>query len=277
MTKTAWWGLSVALFLPIICYLLVKNMGADAAQMPGHFFADSVIEKTKDGKLTYDTVWHQISDFTLTDHLGQTVKGSDMDGKIYVVNTFFTRCPNICPGLTRNIRKMQKSFENPKRKKFGDTSIVHFLSMSVDPERDSVAALKQWADRFHVNSDSWLLLTGPKKEIYDLLLYDFKLSAQDGEGIDSNFIHTEKVMLIDRKRTVRGFYNGLDSASLAKLATDIGRLYLERDRNKPSIFRQYIPILPILAAVPIIVFLGMWWLNRTRKRMEELSAPDKKE
>lgn len=277
MTKTAWWGLSVALFLPIICYLMVKNMGEDAAQMPRHYFADSVIEKSKDGKITYDTVWHQIPDFKLTDHLGQTVRGSDMDGKIYVVNTFFTRCPNICPGLTRNIRKMQQSFENPKRKKFGDTSIVHFLSMSVDPERDSVEALKHWADRFHVNSDSWLLLTGPKKEIYDLLLYDFKLSAQDGEGIDSNFIHTEKVMLIDRNRTVRGFYNGLDSASLAKLAADIGRLYLEKDRNKPSIFRQYIPILPVLAAVPLIVFLGMWWLNRTRKRLDDLSVPDKKE
>ncbi len=252
-------------------------MGEDAAHMPGHYFADSVIEKSKDGKMTYDTVWHQIPDFTLTDHLGQTVHGSDMDGKIYVVNTFFTRCPNICPGLTRNIRKMQQSFENPKRKKFGDTSIVHFFSMSVDPERDSVEALKRWADRFHVNSDSWQLLTGPKKTIYDLLLYDFKLSAQDGEGIDSNFIHTEKVMLIDRNRTVRGFYNGLDSASLAKLAADIGRLYLEKDRNKPSIFRQYIPILPVLAAVPLIVFLGMWWLNRTRKRLDDLSAPDKKE
>jgi len=272
MNRTAWLGLSVALFLPLVSYWLVKGLGKDATPMPGRYFADSVIEKRVDGKLISDTVWHKIPNFQLTDHLGQPLTGNEMEGRIWVVNTFFTRCPNICPGLTRNLRKMQVSFENPKRKRFGDTSIVYFLSMSVDPERDSVAALKHWADRFHVNSDSWRLLTGPKKDIYNLLLNDFRLSAQDGEGIDTNFIHTEKVMLIDRNRVVRGFYNGLDSADMADLAKDIGRLYLEKDRSKPSIFREYIPILPVLAMVPLIVFLGMWFLNRTRKKVDGMTG-----
>jgi protein SCO1/2 len=270
MNKTSWLGLGVALFLPLVSYWLVKGLGSDAVNMPRRYFADSVIERKTDGKISFDTVWHQISDFSFSDHLGGTVTAADMEGRIWVVNTFFTRCPNICPGLTRNIRKMQQSFENPKRKRFGDTSIVYFLSLSIDPERDSVPALKRWADRFHVNSDSWRLLTGPKKEIYDLLLNDFRLSAMDGEGVDSNFIHSEKVMLIDRQRVVRGYYNGLDSASMARLAGDIGRLYLEKDRTKPSIFRQYIPLLPVLAMVPLILFIGMWWLNRSRKRVEEL-------
>jgi protein SCO1/2 len=270
MNKTAWLGLGVALFLPLMSYWLVKGVGENATPMPRKYFADSVVENQKNGKTTFDTVWHKIPDFQLTDHLGNTLRGSEMEGRIWVVNTFFTRCPNICPGLTRNIRKMQLSFENPKRKKFGDTSIVYFLSMSVDPERDSVAALKRWADRFHVNSDSWKLLTGSKKDIYNLLLHDFRLSAQDGEGIDSNFIHTEKVMLIDRNMIVRGYYNGLDSASMANLGMDIGRLYLEKDRTKPSIFREYIPILPVLAFVPLIIILGMWFLNRTRKRVERI-------
>lgn len=267
MTKTAWWGLAVALFLPIGSYLLVKNLGEDAAKMPLRYFADSVVQVTKNGKLTTDTLWHQIPDFKLTNHLGQEVRGSELSGRITVVNTFFTRCPNICPGLTRNIRKLQRSFENPKRKKFGDTSIVQFVSLSVDPERDSVTALKRWADRFQVNSDSWHLLTGDKKVIYDMLLYDFRLSAQDGEGVDSNFIHSEKVMLLDRDRVVRGYYNGLDSAGMAKLAADIGRLYLEKNRKKPSIFRQYIPLLPVLAMVPLIIFIGMWFLQRKPKHL----------
>jgi protein SCO1/2 len=76
-------------------------------------------------------------------------------------------------------------------------------------------------------------------------------------------------MLIDRNRIVRGYYNGLDSADLADLAKDIGRLYLEKDRKKPSIFRQYIPILPVLALVPLIIFIGMWFLNRSRKSLEK--------
>lgn len=266
MNKTAWWGLSVALFLPLISYYIVKFAGKDAVDMPHRFFADSVLEKTKDGKTTFDTVWHTIPDFKLTDQLGRTISPSSADGKILVVNTFFTRCPNICPALTRNVRKLQQSFENPKRKKFGDTSVVYFMSLSVDSERDSVEALKKWANRFFVNSDNWSLLTGDRKKIYDLLLQDFKLSAQNGEGIDSNFIHTEKVMLVDRDRVVRGFYNGLDSVEMGRLAEDIGKLYLERDRRSPSIFKEYIPLIPVLIAVPIIVFAGMWLLNRKRSQ-----------
>lgn len=266
MNKTAWWGLGVALFLPVISYFIVKIAGKDVVDMPRHYFAEDIDTIKKGGKTSYDTIWHKIPEFSFTNHLGKTVTPADMKGKIWVVNTFFTRCPNICPGLTRNVKKLQQSFENPKRKKFGDTSVVFFLSLSIDPERDSVAALKKWADRFFVNSDNWYLLTGPKKEIYDLLLQDFKLGAQDGEGVDSNFIHSEKVMLVDRNRVVRGFYNGLDSSQMGKLAEDIGKLYLERDRNTPSLFSKFVPILPVLVAVPIIVFVGMWFLNRSRKK-----------
>jgi protein SCO1/2 len=264
MNKSAWWGLSLALFLPLLCYFIVKLAGEDAVLMPRRYFADSVVTKIKDGKTTYDTAWHHIPVFTLTDQLGRKIGPASAEGKVLVVNTFFTHCPNICPALTRNVRKLQQSFENPKRKKFGDTSIVYFMSLSVDPGRDSIEALKKWANRFYVNSDNWSLLTGTKKEIYDLLFNDFKLSAKDGEGIDTNFIHTEKVMLVDRDRVVRGFYNGLDSTEMGQLAEDIGKLYLERDRSKPSVFREYIPLIPILIAVPFIVFIGMWFLNRRK-------------
>lgn len=266
MNKTAWRGLLIALFVPIGSYFIVKLLGEDAVQMPPKFFPDSVTQKVTDGKTTFDTSWHRIPDFTFTNHLGQAQSLSELDGKIIVVNTFFTRCPNICPGLTRNIKKLQKSFENPKRKKFGDTSVVYFLSLSIDPERDSVAALKKWADRFFVNSDSWSLMTGDKRTIYNLLLNDFKLATQDGDGVDSNFIHSEKVMLLDRDRVVRGFYNGLDSVEMGRLAGDIGKLYLEKDRRKPSIFRQYIPLIPVLATIPLILFIVMFFLNRNRKK-----------
>jgi protein SCO1/2 len=266
MNKTALFGLLITLVIPLASYLIVKTVGEGAVNMPRKYFADSVIQKVKDGKTSYDTLWHRIPSFSLTDHVGETTHLDSLEGKILVVNTFFTRCPNICPALTRNIRKLQASFENPKRKKWGDTPVVYFLSVTVDPLRDSVEALKKWADRFYVNSDNWRLLTGDKQSIYDLLLQQFKLAAQDGAGIDSNFIHTEKVTLVDRNRVIRGYYNGLDSASMGRLAEDIGKLHLERNRNRPSIFRQYIPLIPILAAIPFIVLVVMLLLARNRKK-----------
>lgn len=260
----------IALFIPVLCYFIVKQLGEGAVNMPRRYFDDSVIVKEKNGKTTTDTVWHRIRNFKLTDQLGRPFEFDSIKGKIVVVNTFFTRCPNICPGLTRNIRRLQKSYDEPKNKKVTDTSSVWFVSLSVDPERDSVPALKRFADRFGVNSDNWNMLTGPKAEIYDLLLHEFRVPASDGGVIDSNFIHTEKVILIDKKHVVRGYYNGLDSVSLSALAEDIGKLTLERDRDQPSIFKEYLPILPLLILVPLIVFVGMFFLNRNRKKLEKM-------
>jgi len=147
MNRGAVAGLMITLIIPVICYFIVKNVGEDAVHMPRRYFDDSVITIEKHGKTTTDTVWHRVRNFTLTDQLGQTFNFDSLPGKVVVVNTFFTRCPNICPALTRNIRKLQKSYEEPKNKKFTDTSIVSFVSLSIDPERDSVNDLKRFADR----------------------------------------------------------------------------------------------------------------------------------
>ena len=267
MNRGAIAGVTIALIFPIVCYFIVKNLGEGAVNMPHQYYDDSVITIEKNGKITTDTIWHKVRNFTLTDQLGRPFIFDSLKGKIVVVNSFFTRCPNICPGLTRNIRKLQKSYDEPKNKKFTDTSSVSFVSLSIDPERDSVNDLKKFADRFAVNSDNWSMLTGSKKEIYDLMLHEFRIPASDGGVIDSNFIHSEKIILLDKEHIVRGYYNGLDSVSLSNLADDIGKLTLEKNKNKPSIFKEYLPILPLLILVPIIVFVGIWFLNRSRKRL----------
>ncbi len=268
MNKSAWIGIAIALLLPLGGYFVMKLAGENAVDMPRRYFVDRIDTQVKDGKTTHDTIYHRLPDFNFINQLGETVSLQDMEGRIVVINTFFTRCPNICPALTRNVRKLQQSFENPKRKKYGDSSIVYFLSVSVDPQRDSVEALKKWADRFYVNSDSWSLVTGKKEVIYPYLLDELKLSTRDGGEVDSNFIHTEKLVLVDRDHIIRGYYSGLDSTHLQRLAEDIGKLFLERDRNKPSVFRQFIPVLPFLMVIPVLVFLLMWWFNR--KRSEEI-------
>jgi protein SCO1/2 len=90
-----------------------------------------------------------------------------------------------------------------------------------------------------VNHDVWWMLTGDKKAIYDFALKEVKLSAIDGEGVDSNFIHTERFVLLDRDRVVRGYYNGLDTMAMANLAADIVKIYVEKDpKKKRSLFRK---------------------------------------
>lgn len=271
MNKSALTGILVALVIPIACYFILKVITEENVTMPRHYFADSIVSTEKDGKTKTDTIWHRVRNFTLTDQLGRPFVLDSLKGKIVVMNSFFTRCPNICPGLTRNIRKLQKSYEEPKNKKFTDTSKVNFVSISVDPARDSVVALKKFADRFDVNSDNWAMLTGPKHEAYDIMLNELRIPAQDGQEIDTNFIHSERIVLLDRNHVVRGYYNGLDSTSLSTLADDIGKLTLEKDRNKPSIFKEYIPLIPWLLLAPIIIFGGLWLINR-RSRFEELGV-----
>ena len=233
MNKKAILALCIALFLPVICYYILKAASDEAVLMPRRFYVDSVITKTVDGKTSSDTVWHKTSNITLLNQLGDTVSLYDIQNKIIVADFFFTRCPSICPDMTKNMARLQQSFSHYKQgRKTVDSSIVRFLSFSIDPERDSVAALRKYADKFKIDHDNWWMLTGNKKTIYDFALNELKLGLVDGEGVDSSFIHTQKFVLLDKDYLVRGYYNGLDTTSLTALAEDIGLLMLEKDKRK---------------------------------------------
>jgi protein SCO1/2 len=232
LNRKALLGLCLALLLPLICYWIVDYFGGDAVHMPRRYYVDTVMTSVVDGKEHTDTVWHKVADIELTNQLGNKVSLSDLPGKVIVADFFFTRCPSICPHMTRNMKKLQQSLKLKDDTRLVDTTFVQFLSFSVDPERDDPEHLKQYADRYGINHDVWWLLTGDKKKIYDFALNEVKLSAVDGEGVDSNFIHTEKFVLLDKDRVVRGYYNGLDSMAMAQLAGDIVKIKLEKDKKK---------------------------------------------
>jgi protein SCO1/2 len=199
--------------------------------MPPRYFADSVINKVVNGKSTTDTLWHQVANVTLTNQLGNKVSLHDLKGKIIVADFFFTHCPSICPTLTKNMKRLQETLKVKDIRRKVDSSFVHFLSFSVDPERDSVEALKTYADKYGVDHEGWWLLTGPKKDIYDFSVHELKLGLEDKE-VSEEFIHTNRFVLLDKQGIVRGYYNGLDTASLAQLAEDVVILLLEKDRKK---------------------------------------------
>lgn len=237
---------------------MVKYYSKDAVHMPHHYFYDEVKTKQVRGKSVNDTVWHQLKNITFTNQMGKKVSLDDLHGKIIVIDFFFTHCPTICPGMARSMKKLQQSFEkNPE--------IVHFISVSVDPERDSVPALRKFADYFDVNHDNWWFVTGDKKEIYDFAFKELKASIAD-TNIDTAFIHTENFFLLDSNRVVRGWYNGFDTTKQAQLAMDIPTLMLEKSKSSPSIFREFIPILPLIfIGIGLTIFV-ITLLNRSKNK-----------
>lgn len=233
MSKKALIALLISFAAPVMCYYVLKAATDKAVVMPRKFYFDSVIEKNVDGKNTVDTLWHKTQNVTLINQLGDTVSLYDIQNKVIVADFFFTRCPSVCPKMTRNMAKLQQSFSHYNEgRKVVDSSIVRFVSFSIDPVRDSVAALKKYADKFGVDHDNWWMLTGNKKTIYDFALNELKLGLVDGEGVDTSFIHSEKFVLLDKDYLVRGYYNGTDTVALAAMAKDIGLLMLEKDRKK---------------------------------------------
>jgi protein SCO1 len=246
VSKKALTAVLLAIMLPLISYLIVKRASDHSIGMPGRYYYDSVVSVIKDGKKIDDTIWHSVMDFKFQNQLGRTVSLADLPGKVIVADFFFTRCPSICPKLTANIRKLQDALSTKDQFQQLNPDFIQFLSFSVDPERDSVSILKAYSDKFGINPNIWWLLTGPKKQIYDFSINELKLGLADGEGVDSNFIHTQKLVLLDKYHVVRGYYNGLDSTDLRKMANDMVFIMLEKDRNYVSPLKEVKPILPII-------------------------------
>ena len=267
MNKKALYGLAVALLLPLTCYLVLKYASENAVDMPRKYLLDTVIERVDKGKMITDSVWHTTANILLQNQLGDTVGLYDKKGKIIVADFFFTHCGSICPKLTANMAKLQQSFirGGDVRKKI-DTSIVQFISFSVDPERDSVSVLKDYADRFGVNHDNWWMLTGSRDSIYKFAFEELKVDKFSTEPISPDFVHTSRFVLIDRDYMVRGYYNGLDSSSLSKLARDIGLLMLEKDKKQKSeVFSQIIDLSWLWLVIVLLVTFFVLYMRGRRK------------
>jgi protein SCO1/2 len=232
MNKNAFLALLLVVVVPVICYLVVKHYSDEAVIMPPRYYPDTVISKIENGKSITDTVWHKVKNITLTNQLGKQVSLDDIKGKVIVADFFFTSCPTICPTLTRNMKKLQDAMKIKDEIRSPDSTFIRYLSFSVDPGRDSAPVLKKYADRYGVNHDLWWMLTGSKKEIYEFALNELKMGVPDPETVDTSFIHTTKLVLLDKDRVVRGYYDGTDSVTLDRLARDIVFILMEKEKKK---------------------------------------------
>jgi protein SCO1 len=166
-----------------------------------------------------DTTYHQIANFSFINQDGKTITQEFTENKIYVTDYFFTTCKSICPIMSNRLQGVYTAFKN-------EPSVL-ILSHTVDPETDSVAQLKAYSQQHGVNDARWQFLTGKKTELYELARKSYLLNAEEGNGGEDDFIHTQNFALIDKEKHIRGFYEGTDSLDVERLKTDIKLLLQE--------------------------------------------------
>jgi protein SCO1/2 len=173
-----------------------------------------------DESIQYVKKYHTISPFSMTNQNGETITEQDYESAVYVADFFFTTCPSICPIMTKNMYALQQ--------KLSPYPDVKLLSFSVTPEIDSVAQLKRYAIENKVDDSRWNLVTGNKREIYELARKSYLVVKDNGDGGPHDMIHTENFVLIDAEKRIRGYYDGTKLSSIESIINDINVLANEK-------------------------------------------------
>ncbi|MCB0371468.1 MAG: SCO family protein [Muricauda sp.] len=166
-----------------------------------------------DSTLHYKKKYHTIADFSLVNQNGDTITQENYKDKIYVADFFFTTCPTICPIMTKNMGEIQEAIL--------DDPDIMLLSHSVTPVIDTVAQLKRYALEKGVIDSKWNLVTGDKKQIYELARKSYLAVKDDGDGGPYDMIHTENFILVDKEKRIRGFYDGTNLEDIDRLLNDL--------------------------------------------------------
>lgn len=148
----------------------------------------------------------QVYDFTLVNEKNEPFSLSALEGKVWIVDFFFTTCSDICPMMTKNMVALNRTFEGVKE--------VRLVSISVNPEFDSTAVLAAYAQKQGAR-DHWIFLTGERETIKDLAVKSFKLGS-----IEEPVFHSSYFSLVDQHGLIRGYYDGTKADEINRLYRD---------------------------------------------------------
>lgn len=157
----------------------------------------------------------KVSDFKLFDTEGKEFRLRNLEGKVWVVDFIFTTCGSICPLMTKNMAALHRSYQL--------VNDAAFVSISVNPEYDTPHVLAKFAEGFSADTDHWHFLTGPREEITQLTLKNFKVGS-----VEEPIFHSPHFILVDRHANIRGYYDGTETGEIEKLFKDIARLLKEQ-------------------------------------------------
>lgn len=160
-----------------------------------------------------------VPDFSLTERGGSTVTLAQLRGKIWIANFIYTTCTDTCPLQTATMAKLQELYAgNPE---------IQLVSITVDPERDTPAALAVYAEKYHADAQKWYFLTGPRDRIVRLVQQGFHLAvsavpvAADSGGM---IPHSPRFVLVDKEARIRGYYDSRETEALTRIKDAIDTL-----------------------------------------------------
>ena len=166
---------------------------------------------------------HTIGDFSFTNQDGRTITQKEIENKVFVAEYFFSTCKSICPIMNQQMQRIQKKFKGNKN--------IKLLSFTVDPEIDNAETLKTYASQHGYEKGQWHFLTGSKSSLYSLARKSFfVLKPAEATNIGdagSDFIHTNNFVLVDKKKRIRGYYDGTNPEEITELIQDIELLLNE--------------------------------------------------
>jgi protein SCO1/2 len=212
--KSIFFGLLFSLLVPLGAYLFLKFSGHDGRMpLPKFYGIEKIDSQLVDGKMKLDTTYHLVKDLKLVTQLGDSITLNEtLKGKIVVMSFFKTANDEQSRIVTNSVRLLNKAF-------IKNDSTMRFVSVSIDSKNDSVLALRLFADNQKANHDKWLFCTGNEMNIQNYLQNELALQKND----------YSKIVLIDKYRNIRGYYNGLDSNNVRLCAEDISYLMVEKN------------------------------------------------
>ena len=203
---------SIMLIISLSAIIMFYNVLTPEKKLP--IYQPNMVKfQLVDSTIQHIKRFHKIDDFSLVNQNNEIITNETYDGKIYIADFFFTTCPGICPIMKENMIVLQDEFIN-------DDDIL-LLSHTVTPEIDSVPILKKYSQEQGVVDSKWNMVTGDKKQIYNLARKSYLVAEDIESPRQYDMIHTENFVLVDSKRRIRGFYDGTDSDVMDNLISDI--------------------------------------------------------
>jgi len=201
------------LMVPVLIIIFLRSFGTNQYDIPV-LYEDGVDNPFGECAVNEGSQ-HYIPDFQFVSHTGASVGREQMEGKVTIVDFFFTSCPSICPVMSTEMSRVQDAFR--------DRDDVQIYSISIDPEYDSPEVLAEYAQRHEARDNKWHFLHGDKSEVYNLVRCGFILPIMDGLGEPDDYAHSDKFILIDGQGRIRGYYSGTtrDQVDLLILETKI--------------------------------------------------------